>query len=160
MLDGMPMTLQERHSFLSKVDIFAKCKGRDIKALAKSCEERTFPAGATLCRQGQRGVAMFVVTNGRVRVEEELADGRSVEIAMLGPGSTVGEMAIIDGAERTASVIADTDVVVLVLTSWDFKAMLRSRPAVALDILPVIVGRLRRTMAELRRRTGEHLKIS
>jgi CRP-like cAMP-binding protein len=159
MLDGMSMTLKEQQSFLAGVDIFAKCKGRNIRALAKSCEERTFPTGAALCRQGQRGVAMYVITRGQVRVEEELSDGRAVQVATLGPGATVGEMAIIDGAERTASVIAETDVDVLVLTSWDFKAMLRSRPEVALDILPVIVGRLRKTVAELRRRSGEHIKI-
>ena len=150
----MSMSIKERIKFLSQVDIFARCKKRDIRAMAKSCEERRFEAGKALCRQGQRGVALFVVTEGDVRVEEEIEDGQPVTVATLGPGSTVGEMAILDDAERTASVIAETDVVALVLTSWDFKAMLRQRPVVALDILPVVVGRFRETAAELRRRSG------
>lgn len=148
------MTLKERQSFLGLVDIFARCKKRDLKALAKTCEAKTYSPGKALCRQGQRGVAMFVITKGEVRVVQELQDGRNVELARLGEGAAVGEMAILDGAERTASVIAETDVEALVLTSWDFKAMLRQRPIVALDILPVVVGRFRETAAELRRVTG------
>ncbi len=150
----MSMSLAERVDLLSEVEIFAKCKKRDLKALARSCEEKRYAAGEPLCRQGQRGVAMFVVGSGEVRVEEELDDGKRVVLATLGPGAAVGEMAIIDGAERTASVVAGTDVEALVLTSWDFKAMLRARPVVALDILTVVVGRFRRTAAELRRSRG------
>jgi CRP-like cAMP-binding protein len=64
-------------------------------------------------------------------------------------------MAILDGAERTATVVAEDTVEALVLTSWDFKAMLRQRPEVALDILPVVVRRFRETAAELRRLTSD-----
>lgn len=156
----MAMTIKERQKFLSQVDIFGKCKKRDIRAMAKSCEERSFPAGKALCRQGQRGVALFVITSGSISVEEELEDGQIVKIATLGAGSTVGEMAILDGAERTASVIAVSDVEALVLTSWDFKAMLRQRPAVALDILPVVVSRFRETTTELRRKTGRCVELA
>jgi CRP/FNR family transcriptional regulator/CRP/FNR family cyclic AMP-dependent transcriptional regulator len=153
MLPRMASSLRERQEILAAVEIFGRCKKRDIRALAKACQERVYPRGTALCRQGHRGVAMFVIISGEVRVEEELADGRAVLVARLGPGAAVGEMAIIDGAERTASVVADTDVEALVLTSWDFKAMLRARPVVALDILPVVVQRFRKTAAELRRRT-------
>ncbi len=150
----MSMSLKERQQFLAKVEIFDRCKKRDLRALAKTCEERLFSAGQILCKQGTRGVAMFVITSGKVRVETELEDGRKVVVNTLGPGSAVGEMAILDGAERTATVIADDDVVALVLTSWDFKAMLRQRPVVALDILPVVVRRFRMTAEELRRVSG------
>lgn len=148
------MNVAERVDLLSEVELFASCKKRDLKALAKSCEERRYGAGEHLCRQGQRGVAMFVLASGTVRVVEELDDGGSVALATLGSGAAVGEMAIIDGAERTASVIAESEVEALVLTSWDFKAMLRARPVVALDILPVVVRRFRRTAEELRRSRG------
>jgi CRP-like cAMP-binding protein len=147
----MLMSLKERQQFLGKVDIFTRCKKRDLRALAKSCEERSYSPGQALCRQGTRGVAMFVITEGRVGVETEMQDGRRLKVATLGPGAAVGEMAILDGAERTADVIAIDEVVALVLTSWDFKAMLRQRPVVALDILPIVVKRFRETAEELRR---------
>ena len=148
---SMTMTLKERQRFLADVDIFARCKKRDLRAMAKSCEERLFPPGKALCRQGQRGLALFVITSGEVKVLEELEDGSVIEVARLGPGAAVGEMAIFDGEERTATVVAVTEVETLLLTAWDFKAMLRSRPEVALDILPVIVKRFRETTEELRR---------
>ena len=110
--------------------------------------------GADPLSSGARGVAMFVITSGKVRVETELEDGRKAAVATLGPGAAVGEMAILDGAERTATVVAQEEVRALVLTSWDFKAMLRQRPAVALDILPVVVRRFRETAAEFRRFSG------
>lgn len=147
----MAMTLKERQQLLAEVDILARCKKRDLRALAKSCAERQFARGESLCRQGERGVALFVVNVGSIRVEQQMDDGRIIEVATLGSGAAVGEMAILDGAERTATVMADTDVEALVLTSWDFKAMLRQRPVVALDILPVVVQRFRETTAELRR---------
>jgi len=145
------MTLKEKQHFLTYVDIFGRCKKRDIRQMAKACMERSYRSGQALCRQGQRGVAMFVVTKGSVRVEEELDDGRRVTITVLSSGAAVGEMAMIDGAERTASVVAETEVDALVLTCWDFKAMLRQRPVVALDILAVVVERFRQTAGELRR---------
>ncbi len=155
-LGVMTMTVKEREGFLAKVDIFARCKKRDIRALARTCEERSYPDGEPLCRQGQRGVAMFLITEGEVRIEEEMDDKSVVVIARLGPGSAVGEMAMIDGSERTASVLAEGEVQALVLTCWDFRAILRARPVVALDILPVIVGRFRETAAELRRVSKAH----
>jgi CRP/FNR family transcriptional regulator, cyclic AMP receptor protein len=156
----MAMTVKERQQFLSQVDIFGRCKKRDLRALAKSCENRHYPPGKSLCRQGQRGVAMFVITDGEVRVEEEMDDGKVVSVVTLGPGTAVGEMAILDGAERMASVVAVTEVDALVLTSWDFKAMLRQRPVVALDILSVVVSRFRETAAELRRARDVRLSTS
>ena len=59
----MAMTVKERVDALGEVEIFESCKKRDLRALAKSCEERSFEAGSYLCRQGQRGVAMFVVSS-------------------------------------------------------------------------------------------------
>lgn len=153
--DKMVMSIDDRRQFLGKVDIFAHCKKRDLKALAKTCEERSFMPGQVICRQGTRGVAMFVITRGTVRIAEEFENGGSAIVARLGPGAAVGEMAILDGAERTATVVAEDTVEALVLTSWDFKAMLRQRPEVALDILPVVVRRFRETAAELRRLTSD-----
>jgi len=150
----MAMPIKERQSFLAELEFFARCKKRDIKALARSCEERSYDPGQALCRQGERGIAMFLITRGTVRVESHTDDGRTVELAQLGPGSAVGELALLDGAERTASVIAHTPVDALVLTDWKFSALLRARPVVALDILPVVISRFRETAAQLRASKG------
>ena len=143
-----------RRDFIGRVEIFAGLGGRDLKALAKSCSEASYPAGELLCRQGERGVAAFLVVSGRVAVESESAAG-TVVLAELGQGSMVGELSIIDGAERVASIRALDDVEALVLTQWSFQGLLKDRPSIAAAMLPVIVRRFRETTDELRHRDSD-----
>ena len=132
------------------MDIFQHLKSGDLKTLAKTSRDETYRPGDPLCRQGERGIAAFIIAQGRIAVEEELPGGRSIEVAELGPGAVVGELSLIDGAERVATVRAKDEVQCLVLTQWDFNAALKKRPAMAADILPVLVRRFRGLAADLR----------
>ncbi len=138
--------------FLGRVEIFSNLGRRDLKALAKSCQEATYKDGDTLCRQGERGVAAFLIVSGKVRVENELEDDTTALVAELGQGAIVGELSVIDGAERVATIRAQGEVVVLVLTQWSMLALLKSRPSIAAAMLPVIIKRFRETARELRHR--------
>jgi CRP/FNR family transcriptional regulator/CRP/FNR family cyclic AMP-dependent transcriptional regulator len=151
-----------RRDFLSRVEIFAGLGQRDLKAVAKSCGEATYADGEFLCRQGERGVAAFLIVSGRISVENEMADGGTVVLAELGQGAMVGEMAIIDGDERVASIRAVGDVMALVLTQWAMQGLIKERPSIAATMLPVVVRRFRATSAELRKRDGdvEHARRS
>jgi CRP-like cAMP-binding protein len=68
-----------------------------------------------------------------------------VELAENGPGDIMGEMAVFDGAPRSASVVAGVETTCLVLASWEFNAFLKAHPEVALDLLPIVVKRFRET---------------
>jgi len=151
-----------RREFLSRVEIFAKLDSGDLKAVAKSCGEATYADGELLCRQGERGVAAFLVVSGKIRVENEMVDGEIVVITELGQGAMVGEMSIIDGDERVASIRAVGEVMALVLTQWSMQGLLKQRPTIAASMLPVVVRRFRQTTAELRKRDGdlEHARRS
>jgi len=151
-----------RRDFLSRVEIFAGLGQRDLKAVAKSCGEATYADGEFLCRQGERGVAAFLIVSGRISVENEMADGQTVVLAQLGQGVMVGEMSIIDGDERVASIRAMGDVMALVLTQWSMQGLLKERPSIAASMLPVVVRRFRSTSAELRKHDGdvEHARKS
>jgi CRP-like cAMP-binding protein len=145
------MDIATRRELLGRVEIFANCKRGDLKSLAKSCQEVRYAGGERVCRQGERGVAMFVVAEGRVRVEEEMPDGSQVLLGHLGPNAVVGEMAVIDGEERMATVIAEEPTLCLTLTSWDLKAAIKDRPTIAFDILLTVVKRFRDTTSDLRK---------
>ncbi|MBI5488210.1 MAG: cyclic nucleotide-binding domain-containing protein [Deltaproteobacteria bacterium] len=145
------MDISAKREILGRVEIFSRCKRGDLKTMARSCQEVTFQAGETLCRQGERGVAMFVIVAGKVRIVEDMPDGSSVLLGHLGPDAVVGEMAVVDGEERMATVIAEEPTSCLTLTSWDLKAAIRERPAIALDMLLTVVRRFRDTTADLRR---------
>jgi CRP/FNR family cyclic AMP-dependent transcriptional regulator len=95
-------------------------------------------------------------------VENEMGTGEIVVLADLGQGAMVGEMSIIDGDERVASIRAVGDVMALVLTQWSMQGLLKERPSIAASMLPVIVRRFRSTTAELRKHDGdlEHARRS
>ena len=144
-----------KREFLSRVEVFENLSLRDLKAVAKSCSESSYNEGEYLCRQGERGVAAFLIVSGTVRIENELEDGNKVLLTKLGQGAMVGELSIIDGAERVASIQADEEVTALVLAQWSMLGLLKDRPSIAAAMLPIIVKRFRQTTAELRRRESD-----
>lgn len=130
---------------LQQVPLFAHTSERFLRGLSRSCAERSFEAGSYIVEQGDEGVGLFIITSGRVRVEKRGAGGSSLIIAEHGPGEVVGEMAVIDGAPRSASVLALEDTETLALASWSFNSFMESHPELALEILPVVVNRFRET---------------
>lgn len=136
--------------FLSRVEIFSSLGNRDLKAVAKSCSESEYEDGEYLCRQGERGVAAFLIVSGEIRIENEQEEGETTVLATLGQGAIVGELSIIDGANRVASIKAIGPVKALVITQWSMQGLLQNRPSIASAILPIVVKRFRETTNELR----------
>ncbi len=145
------MKLDDRRIFLARVGIFEKCKNSDLKALARSCDEMVFAAGDVICQQGEKGAALFLLIEGAARVVEEKKDGE-IPLAEIAAGDVVGELSVIDGEVRTATVRATQKTTCLVLTSWDLRATIRSRPEIALDILQMVIGRYRSLADKLKER--------
>lgn len=130
---------------LRKVSLFEGLSNHHIKVLSRSCTEREFAAGDYVVRQGNPGIGVFVITEGKVRVEKVSGSGETLPLATHGPGEVVGEMSVIDGAARSASVIAEEPTKCLVLPSWAFNSFLEEHPSVAVHILPIVVRRFRET---------------
>ena len=139
------MQHQEIVDALKAVSLFGSLSQRFVVGIAKSCVERQFAAGATLVRQGNPGVGLFVIVSGKVKVVKTNDEGERLELATHGPGEVIGEMSVLDGANRTADVIAVDDTTCLVLSSWDFRSFMESHPEVALEVLPGVVERFRET---------------
>ena len=134
---------------LRQVPLFSNMSEKNLKRVAKACKVRKFDAEDAIVRQGDDGVGLFIITKGRVKVVKQTAGGRKLEIAMHGPGEFFGEFSVIDGAKRTASVIAVEPCECIVVVSWDFRAMMENHPRIALQILPVLTARFRETNARL-----------
>ncbi|MBN2342715.1 MAG: cyclic nucleotide-binding domain-containing protein [Deltaproteobacteria bacterium] len=144
-----------RREFLGRLEIFADLGNRDLKAVAKSCSESDFDDGEYLCKQGERGIAAFLIVSGEVEVVNQFDDNDEILLATLGQGAFVGELSIIDGAQRVASVRAKGPVKTLVLTQWAMLGLMKSKPSIAAAMLPVIVKRFRETTQELRHHNHE-----
>ncbi len=108
---------------------------------------RDYPRGTTILRRGDPGTGMVVVLAGRVRVGVTSEDGREVTLGILGPGDVLGEMALLDGEDRSADATALEDCSVLLLERGRFLRLLREQPDLSLRLLVVMTERLRRADA-------------
>ena len=129
---------------LQKVPIFSGLTDRQLRGLAKDSAERKFAEGATVVRQGEKGVGFFLLLEGRVDVRR-----RGRKLASLGPGQFFGEMALFNEAPRSADVIAVEPTRCLVLTKWQFWGFAMGEPKMLRGMLEEIAFRLNATNAAL-----------
>jgi CRP/FNR family cyclic AMP-dependent transcriptional regulator len=123
---------------LRQVPLFADLASRDLKRLADSMQERSFPAGKQVVEEGKGGVGFFVILDGTARVSQGGEDR-----VQLGAGDYFGEMALIDGDDRTASVHAQSDLRCAAMTTWNFRPFVKDHPDVAWALLTALVKRVR-----------------
>lgn len=133
---------------LAAVPLFSQLSRKDLARLGRAVVERSYKKGETIVKEGEQAVAFFIVINGKVEVT---AGGgtKKQKFADMGPGGVFGDMALLDGGPRTATVRALEDTTCLVLSRWDFVAELRTNPQIAVGMLPILAKRLRDTDAKL-----------
>jgi CRP/FNR family transcriptional regulator, cyclic AMP receptor protein len=125
---------------LKNVPLFSGLSRRDLRSLAGLAEQVRFGSGRTVVQYGSRGNTFFVITEGKARV---MVGYSNRVMARLGPGDFFGELALLDGGPRTASVIAETPLVTIRIARTEFRKMLTSHPDVALKMLEELSSRLR-----------------
>lgn len=124
------------------VSLFAEADNVFLERLASEFMERTFKAGETIAEEGESGRTFIVIESGQVTVT---VHGR--EVARLGPGDALGEMALIDKSARSATVRADTDVHCYQLPVWSFRPLVESHPEMAWALLEALAQRVRNAEA-------------
>jgi CRP-like cAMP-binding protein len=134
----MTLTQDQRTELLARAALLHGVVPDGIAMIAARMVEVEFPKDHVIARQGEVGTGFFLVASGAARV---VRDGTT--IARIGPGDFFGELSVLDGRPRVAQVVADGPTVCLALASWDFEAVIRDEPAVALAVLRVLAGRLR-----------------
>jgi CRP-like cAMP-binding protein len=134
---------------LRNVQLFSQLPSKDLTRLGRAAVERAYKKGATIVKEGEQAVAFFIIINGKVEVTQSAGSKKSQVLSTLGPGSTFGEMALLDGGPRAATVKALEDVKCLVLSRWDFVAELQTNPHMAVAMLPILSRRLREVEAKL-----------
>jgi CRP/FNR family transcriptional regulator, cyclic AMP receptor protein len=134
----MTLTQDRRATLFAAAPLFADVDAAGMEQIAERAVEVEFVAEHVIARQGEIGTGFFVVVSGGARV---VRDGAL--IARLGPGDFFGELSILDGQPRVAQVIADGPTTCLALASWDFEAVVRDEPAVALAVMRGLARRLR-----------------
>ena len=124
---------------LGKVPLFAGVPARQVRKIASLGTVARFDAKEPIVSAGDPGEGFYVILSGRAKVRR--GSGRAV--AEIGPGAYFGEMALLDGAPRSATIVAETETACLLLTRRRFAKVLRGEPSVALALLGTLAARVR-----------------
>jgi CRP/FNR family transcriptional regulator, cyclic AMP receptor protein len=123
---------------LRQVPLFERIGKRHLRSLAGRCQVMRYRPGEPVVRERFSGEAFFAIAGGRARVQRP--DGHRV---MLAEGDFFGELSLIDGASRNATVVAETDLIALKLTRQTFLDLLDAEPTVCRALVESLVERIR-----------------
>jgi CRP/FNR family transcriptional regulator, cyclic AMP receptor protein len=123
---------------LSQVPLFTACSRGELGRVASLVDQIEAPAGKVIAREGDRGWEFFIITEGRAK-----ATKRGTKVASFGPGAFFGEMSLLDKGPRSATVTAETDMQLLVLSSRSFSTLIADNPSVSRKLLRGMAERLR-----------------
>ncbi len=148
---------KDRAEFLQQV--FPGLTDSWVSYVASTAHWRAYPAGAVICREGDYGDTFFIIESGTVEISKRL-DGESSRIlGREGVGEFFGELALVQGVPRVATVTAIEDTELLEISKEDFNQYIDRNPAMAAAIMRAVAARLRdadqRAIAELRRKNAE-----
>ena len=120
------------------VPLFSDLDDKTVDRLADEFVERHFAEGAAIATEGVDGLNFFIVASGEAAVTVQ---GNTV--GTLGPGSSFGEIALVDRSARSATVTATTPMVAYALPIWSFRPFVEQRPELAWKLLEMLAERLR-----------------
>jgi len=140
--------LTDEMDMLRQVPIFAGIKPTKLKLLAFASERKTYRVGQDVCRQGELGDAAYIVLSGTADVIIVSA-AHEIKVAEVGPHAVIGEIAVLCGGARTATVRATAPMEVLRITKEHFLELVNDFPSIALEIMRLLAHRLTQTTAEL-----------
>jgi len=139
------LTTVEKRKLFEGHALFGILSDNEIDALLFHARFEHYPAGHLIFARGSPGRSMMAVLGGAVRISTTSPNGREAVLAILNAGEIFGEMALLDGGERTADAVALSDCDLLVIDQRDFIPFLESRTDLCIRFLKLLSQRLRRT---------------
>jgi CRP-like cAMP-binding protein len=122
---------------IARVPLFAQCSKRELAEIASLADELSMPAGRKLTAEGGQGHEFVVIVEGAANVKR-----RGRVLNRLGAGDFLGEIALVTGRPRTATVVTTEPSRILVVGSRDFRRLLRDLPSLQLKVLDAVGERL------------------
>jgi SulP family sulfate permease len=120
---------------LARVDLFATLSPEEFKILEQYTTVRPYPRGTTIFHEGEPGKELFLLTSGRVSAYLNPPSGGEIRLATFAPGTAFGELAILDAGPRSATVVADDDVVCHVISESHLSALAKDAPGLIIKLL-------------------------
>jgi CRP/FNR family transcriptional regulator, cyclic AMP receptor protein len=135
----------DKRDLLARTPLFSQFSADELNRLVSFMRIECFPARRVLVRKGDPGTNMMVVLEGRVQICTRSEEGREFVVNIINPGELFGEIALLDGSDRTADAVTLTDSDLLILERRDFIPFLQRHPDACMRLFTVLCERLRRT---------------
>ena len=136
--------------FLRNVPIFNELSDQELEKIAALGVRKKYKKGSIILLEEETGAALFVIITGKVKIVRMDDDGREVILSILGESDFFGEMAILDGLTRSASVVATSKSELFMIHRRDFLKLLNDYPMVAIALLRELTGRLRKADTQIK----------
>ena len=137
--------LKDAHRLLGNCVLFSGLSAEERAAIAAQARIRNFEAGETVFNLGSPGDHMMAVLSGTIRISVPSPDGRELVLTIIQPGEVFGELAVLDGKERSADAIAENACTLAMLYRSDVLSFFQRNPSAWLKLVEVLCQRLRRT---------------
>jgi CRP/FNR family transcriptional regulator, cyclic AMP receptor protein len=141
---------QDDFSFLRNVPIVADLEDKVLEKIAKLGTRQKYKQGNIVVLEQESGAALFVIISGKVKVVRMDEEGHEVILSLFGPGEFFGEMSLLDGQARSASVVATSKSELFMIHRRDFLELLNEFPAVAISLLAELAMRLRKADMQIK----------
>ena len=140
---------QDIRSLLAKVDLFSDLDHEELAQVTGVVQLRPLAKDTTIFHAGDPADAVYVIASGKVKIVVTSTDGRDFILTVLGAGQVFGEMALLESAPRSASVITASQVQVLTIHRKDFHNLLSNAPSISRKLLAILSRRLRRANSKM-----------
>jgi len=144
---------EDNVELLRRVPLFSELSEPELERIAQVAVPRSYPKGVRVFHEGDRSDACYVVRSGDLRVTREHSDGRAIALAALGPGDFFGELAMLDGEARSASVETLSDAELLALPAGDMRRVIAEHGDIAAKLIAALTRRLRETNERVARQS-------
>lgn len=142
--------MTEELIFLRNVPMFADLDDTELEKVAKLGSRKKYKKGNIIVLEKEMGAALFVIVTGKVKVVRTDEEGREVILSIFGPGEFFGEMSLLDGLARSATVVATSKAELFMIHRREFLDLLAEYPAVAISLLAELTMRLRKADAQIK----------
>src|SRR5215467_3971479 len=151
-------THNEKRQIFEQHFLFGKLSTSEIDSLIGYTRLEQYPAGREIFGKGSPGQSLMAVLRGSIKISSLSSDGKEVVFRIINAGEILGEIAALDGEERSAAAAAMTDCELLVLNRRDFLRVLESRADLCMIMLRILCRRLRQTSEQVEDVTFRHLE--
>jgi CRP-like cAMP-binding protein len=135
--------MEDQGEFLKSVPIFSELDSSRLKQISLLGQRKFYKKDTTILHEDETGSALFVIISGKVKVSRESDDGKEVILTILNESDFFGEMAILDGMSRSATVTAIEESELFLIQRADFLNLLHEHPEISVSLLHELTRRLR-----------------